>query len=582
MKIVCDSCSAKYSIADEKVAGRVFKIRCKKCGAAIVVRGDQVNVGGAEAEDASTRVVDYGGDAVWHVVVDGDQQGPFAPAQLGEMLSAGTIGWDAFVWKEGFDDWKPAQDVEELVQAIMGGSDQAQSSGDASQADPFAAAQQASGAESSGFGGPAAVASRSEDAGADLFAQADSSSPFDGGSDEEDDVVASAPSPRVSAEQALTGARNENSVLFSLSNLQALATGSSSSSSSSSSSASTAKPGMAQGEGSGLIDIRALASATGLTPGSSGPVTSASDDKVDDLLSIGSVGGGLGSPLGAPVIIPEKKEEKSKGPIYAGIAAVVVLGLGISAMAFFSRGGDEAPVAAAGTVAPGQAVTAVGAPQPTEAAQPVEAAQPAAAAQPAPAAPEPTAQAPAAAAAAEEEASGEQREARADSASRRDRPRAGRRGGGGGGAASSASAKSASSSGSGGSSRRSSGSSDIDDLLNEAIGGGGGRQAAKKRGGGGGGGGGGGASSGPQTPSRSDIMTAMNGVQGAVRACGQGNRGTAVVRVSFAGNTGRATSAQVNSSLPGPVKSCIAAAVRRARVPPFQQASFSVNYPFTL
>ena len=31
MKIVCDSCSAKYSIADEKVAGKVFKIRCKKC-----------------------------------------------------------------------------------------------------------------------------------------------------------------------------------------------------------------------------------------------------------------------------------------------------------------------------------------------------------------------------------------------------------------------------------------------------------------------------------------------------------------------------------------------------------------------
>jgi len=27
MKIVCDSCGAKYSIADEKVAGKVFKLR---------------------------------------------------------------------------------------------------------------------------------------------------------------------------------------------------------------------------------------------------------------------------------------------------------------------------------------------------------------------------------------------------------------------------------------------------------------------------------------------------------------------------------------------------------------------------
>ena len=40
MKIVCDACGAKYSIADEKVAGKVFKIRCKKCGESIVVRGD--------------------------------------------------------------------------------------------------------------------------------------------------------------------------------------------------------------------------------------------------------------------------------------------------------------------------------------------------------------------------------------------------------------------------------------------------------------------------------------------------------------------------------------------------------------
>jgi len=46
MKIVCDSCGTKYSIADEKVRGKVFKIRCKKCSNIIVVRG------GAEANPA--------------------------------------------------------------------------------------------------------------------------------------------------------------------------------------------------------------------------------------------------------------------------------------------------------------------------------------------------------------------------------------------------------------------------------------------------------------------------------------------------------------------------------------------------
>ena len=37
MKIVCDNCATKYQIADEKVSGKAFKIRCKKCGHVIVV-----------------------------------------------------------------------------------------------------------------------------------------------------------------------------------------------------------------------------------------------------------------------------------------------------------------------------------------------------------------------------------------------------------------------------------------------------------------------------------------------------------------------------------------------------------------
>ena len=118
MKIVCDNCSAKYSIADEKVAGKVFKIRCKKCTNVIVVRGDQLAA--EDEQEAATQVFDYGSDQVWHVVVDGDQQGPFAPAQLGAMISEGTIDWEAYVWKEGFDGWKPARDVPDLVTAISG------------------------------------------------------------------------------------------------------------------------------------------------------------------------------------------------------------------------------------------------------------------------------------------------------------------------------------------------------------------------------------------------------------------------------------------------------------------------------
>jgi predicted Zn finger-like uncharacterized protein len=38
MKFLCDRCKTRYSITDEKVRGKVLKIRCKTCSAVITVR----------------------------------------------------------------------------------------------------------------------------------------------------------------------------------------------------------------------------------------------------------------------------------------------------------------------------------------------------------------------------------------------------------------------------------------------------------------------------------------------------------------------------------------------------------------
>src|SRR5512138_3062200 len=38
MKFQCDRCKTRYSIADEKVRGKILKIRCKSCEAIITVR----------------------------------------------------------------------------------------------------------------------------------------------------------------------------------------------------------------------------------------------------------------------------------------------------------------------------------------------------------------------------------------------------------------------------------------------------------------------------------------------------------------------------------------------------------------
>ncbi|MFW6051858.1 MAG: zinc-ribbon domain-containing protein, partial [Myxococcota bacterium] len=42
MKFLCDNCKAKYQIADEKIAGRTLKMKCRKCGHDILIRGAEV------------------------------------------------------------------------------------------------------------------------------------------------------------------------------------------------------------------------------------------------------------------------------------------------------------------------------------------------------------------------------------------------------------------------------------------------------------------------------------------------------------------------------------------------------------
>src|SRR5687767_14817682 len=105
MKIVCDACSAKYSIADEKVRGKVFKIRCKKCSNIIVVRGNAdpgdaaTVVAGNPAMGGGPDALDAGGDAgasadpdaVWHLVIDQQQVGPMTPDEVRQRVSRGEV-----------------------------------------------------------------------------------------------------------------------------------------------------------------------------------------------------------------------------------------------------------------------------------------------------------------------------------------------------------------------------------------------------------------------------------------------------------------------------------------------------------
>lgn len=271
MKIVCDACAAKYSISDDKVQGKVFKIRCKKCQNIIVVRGgaQAAEAAPAPAFEKETRVYDYGDgnapagepgpeDQVWHVVVDQDQVGPLSVAEVQDKFLAGQIDAETYVWREGFSDWLPLAQVDVFAGLAAGGTATG-GSGAAAVSNMFGStAMHDPGPRNDPAdvftAGPARAAASEEDDG-DLFGRRGAGGP----------VIHSAQAPDAEAAK-MRGQRNENSVLFSLNNLAQLASDSPKAQSSSSSASMGGggggmTPGHAGGEGSGLIDIRSMATA---------------------------------------------------------------------------------------------------------------------------------------------------------------------------------------------------------------------------------------------------------------------------------------------------------------------------------
>jgi predicted Zn finger-like uncharacterized protein len=330
MKIVCDACQAKYSIADEKVQGKAFKIRCKKCGHIIVVRSTGTFAVSAAAEPKPAPAEAQG---TWYIVVEGEQVGPLAVPDIAARVARGEITSDSLVWKEGFADWVKLSSVPELAQAPSSQATTADQPNSIPAAEPapirrdsarmraHAAPMTAAPAEDV-FSKPASAAK----GGADLFASpavglspaaetpATASSAFAFG------AAAAAPAAEPAArapgngagESHMTGQRNENSVLFSLANLEALAVPSSSSNARAPSTTSTT-------EGSGLIDIRSMAART---IGESGR-----DDAFGGADALPTFSTPQFSPV-APVFLPMA----SSGPPKWVYPVLGVLGLGIVAL----------------------------------------------------------------------------------------------------------------------------------------------------------------------------------------------------------------------------------------------------------
>lgn len=638
MKIICDNCGTKYSIADEKVKGKVFKIRCKKCSNIIVVRGNEPQP--AEEPAVGAPAGGYSDAPVWHLVIDQQQVGPMTGTEVRDRFAQGEIDSETYVWREGFTDWLRLSDVEDFVDiaqattvapaaavgtaqpepAATGYEDQHQPAAwdqgaaaaaqaaavqqqpawdaqPAAQPAPAAAAraqeQQPAwdaqapaadpGAGADGlFGGgapagggqdlfasqpthdpaPAAEAPQGEgglfgaasapaqqpDAGGDLFSGA-AASGGNGGQmfpDEE-------PQP---ANQQLTGARNENSVLFSLTNLQALAMGGSKSPGPAAASPS------GPADGSGLIDIRSMAG--GVAP--SGPSTSADDD-LPEL-------GGFSSPIAAaPVLIPAAAEEKPRWilPAIIGGAAIVVVGVVAVVLVLVLRDKpDPMMMAKAGTAV---SEAGGGAGQPGGGGEP-----------PAAKGEQGTASSATEAAADEPKedkgSEGGQTEAKdtPKTSSKRKARRSGKRRSGKKRTGRKRTSSPAPAPARPTPTRRKKGDA-LDDLLDSAITGKRKKPARKekrkpKSA----------ASNLPESLTRSQIQAGMHGVKGRVQGCYDRYKvpGMASAKVTI-GRNGRVASARIKGKLAGtPTGACVKSAVRSARFPRFKGSPMSITYPFIL
>jgi predicted Zn finger-like uncharacterized protein len=172
VKFLCDQCKAKYQIADEKVAGRTVRMKCRKCGHMIEVRaevtessvsrfppaapeGEREQKGsplatslsaarpaprpaaqapGALAGAFQKKVKSDDDDATimapasiafeasvtdeWYAAINGVPVGPVRLSELRTKVAAGQVTEDTLVWQDGFEEWRPVKTITQLAAIV--------------------------------------------------------------------------------------------------------------------------------------------------------------------------------------------------------------------------------------------------------------------------------------------------------------------------------------------------------------------------------------------------------------------------------------------------------------------------------
>ncbi|WP_437593244.1 zinc-ribbon domain-containing protein [Sorangium sp. So ce1000] len=357
MKITCQSCQSKYTVSDEKVQGRTVKIKCRKCGATILVNSSGVTTNGGVADPVSGTSVPNDGTTYLVNVADGDQRS-MTLAEIVASYQSGVINAETYVWADGMADWQPLGQIDTIVAALHAGSAPASAAAQEpasvqSTSVPSAGAalgQTSPGVESVAAAAPRAAAVRRDPARPtqDLFGGSAGAEALRPSSD---DVATSAP---LFKSGAAPGQRDENSMLFSLSALTAKAA------------PAPARAAVSASEDSGLIDLKALASGAGVRAPSSVASIVANDGGLFQLSAP------IVTTARAPSVAPPTVEApaKNRAPIIIG-AGIAIAGIAIAGVFFLMKGGGSTPAPTAAETTPptvaAPATTAPPEPEPTAA-----------------------------------------------------------------------------------------------------------------------------------------------------------------------------------------------------------------------
>ncbi len=95
MKHTCEHCSTRYELPDDRVRGRVLKVRCRTCTCVMRVTGSQ-------------------GRAGWWVALHGAPAGPYTRAEVLALVDDGAIGARTRMWRAGMVGWERVLEHEQL------------------------------------------------------------------------------------------------------------------------------------------------------------------------------------------------------------------------------------------------------------------------------------------------------------------------------------------------------------------------------------------------------------------------------------------------------------------------------------